>query len=1006
MNQVLKVLFVEDAEDDVELIIRALKRAEIHCAGRRVDTEADFRKELATERPQLILSDFSMPRFDAMQALAIARALYPDIPFIFVSGTMGEESAINALKGGAADYVLKQDLARLPSAVRRAFQEARMQAALRHSELRFRLASSTGDVWDWTVATGEAYISPQWKQRLGYQDHEVENTADAWLGLLAPSDRQAVVQAFRSHIKLHLPYDIEYRARSKSGEYRWSHAKGQAVWDDSGTATYMAGTVMDITERKLAELKVARLNRVYAVLSGINSLLIRVQNRDELFREACRIAVDEGQFRLAWIGLVDQTTQSIVPVAWSDVGNDYVQHIPLSLKKAGTERWGLVGEAVATRQPIVVQRVETDPRIVLRQESLARGMLCFAILPLVVGEESVGTMLLYAPEVDFFDAPEMKLLLELAGDIAFALDHLDKADRLNYLAFYDALTGLPNRHLAHDRLSQLLQTLRDDEENQAGVALILLDIDRFRNINDTLGRQTGDALLKLFAERLGSQFESPDRLARVGGDQFAIIHTYRKEPAEVAHFLDERVFATLKRPFTVQDKEIYLTFRTGISIYPGDGSNADEIFANAEIASRTAGRAEGRYQFYAPAMNNQISGKLHVEHKLRRALENHEFVLHYQPKVSLQTGVVTGVEALIRWNDPQEGLVSPAAFIPILEETGMIAEVGHWVIAQAMADVESWRPLSRDPMRVAVNVSAVQLRRKDFLKTLQESLAAISDGKTLLDFELTESLLMEDIEEGIRKLKEIRALGICLAIDDFGTGYSSLSYLKRFPIDSLKIDQSFVRDVTTDPDAAAICVAIIDLAHNLKLKVVAEGVETEGQMRYLRRRGCDEIQGYFFSRPLPAEQIAQLLRKRQVLALPELSRGERKRLLIVDDEANILSAIKRLLRQEGYEIFTAGSAREGLEILACHEIQVILSDQRMPEMSGTEFLARARDLYPSTIRIILSGYTDLESIAGAINRGAIYKFLTKPWDEALLRENLRDAFRHYDAASALQRARA
>lgn len=1012
MTQVLNVLIVEDFEVDVELTIRALKRAEIYCIPRRVDTEADFSRELAAEPPDLILSDYTVPGFDAMEALAIARELHPEIPFIFVSGTMGEETAIHALKSGATDYVLKHDLTRLPSAVERALQEARIQAeqrlmqeALRHSELRFRLAASTGDVWDWNVATGEAHISSQWKQRLGYDDREVENTAQAWLALLEPTDREAVLRAFQAHIRHRRPFDIECRACAKSGESRWSHVKGQAVWTAQGVATYMAGTMMDITERKLAEHKVQRLNRVYAVLSGINSLLLRVKDREELFREACQIAVDHGQFRLAWIGLVDPTSQSIVPAAWRGAGNDYVQHIPLSLERSSAHQWGLVGEAVATRNPVVVQHVDTDPRIELRQEALKRGLLCFAILPLIVGSESVGVMVLYAAEADFFDEPEMKLLRELAGDIAFALDHLGKSDQLNYLAYYDALTGLANRRLIHDRLNQLLQTLREDTENQGGAALILLDIDRFRNINDTLGRETGDMLLALFAKRLKSLFERPDRLARVGGNQFAIILAHCKEPAQVAHFHEERLFATLNQPFVVGDKKIYLTFRTGVAMYPGDGKDADAIFSAAEIASRTAGRSEGRYQFYALTMNHQVSGKLHLEHKLHRALENNEFVLLYQPKVSLQTGAVTGMEALLRWNDPQEGLIPPSAFIPILEESGMIVEVGHWVIAQAMADFETWRSLSSDPLRIAVNVSAVQMRRKDFLKSLKEFLFKSPDAKTFLDIELTESLLMEDTEEIIEKLKEIRALGICLAVDDFGTGYSSLSYLKRFPIDYLKIDQSFVRDITINPDSAAICVAIIDLAHNLKLKVIAEGVETQGQMNYLRRQGCDEMQGYFFSHPLPAVGIAQLLRRREVLALPVPARHEQKNLLLVDDEASILSAMKRSLRHEGYGIFTAGSAREGLEILARHEIQVILSDQRMPEMSGTEFLARARDLYPETIRMILSGYTDLESISGAVNRGAIYKFLTKPWEDEHLRETLRDAFRHHEMASLSQGVR-
>ena len=299
MTEPVRILLVEDEALDAELVLRLLKRAGLHCAGHRVDTEPEFREQLAKFSPHVILSDFSMPRFDGMTALAIARELHPEVPFIFVSGTIGEEYAIQALKNGAIDYVLKHDLARLPPAVQRALQDAaaaaeqrRMQAALHHSELRFRLAASTGDVWDWTISTGEAYISHQWKRRLGYEDHEIENTSSAWFALLHPDDRAAVTQAFRAHLSHEAPYDIEYRARTKSADYRWSHAKGQAMWDEDGRATYMAGSVVDITDRKHAEVGVRRLNRVYAVLSGINSLIVHTQDRSELFREACRIAVD------------------------------------------------------------------------------------------------------------------------------------------------------------------------------------------------------------------------------------------------------------------------------------------------------------------------------------------------------------------------------------------------------------------------------------------------------------------------------------------------------------------------------------------------------------------------------------------------------------------------------------------------------------------------------------------------------------------------------------------
>lgn len=998
----LNILMVEDEPNDAELVAHVLRRASLSFTSRRADNEERLRYELGVCVPDIILSDFSMPRFSGLDALSVAREMCPDVPFIFVSGTIGEENAINALKSGATDYILKHDLGRLVPAVNRALNDAelareqkRTQEALQHSELRFRLAASTGDVWDWNVESGIAQISAQWKSRLGYEDHEIENTAAAWLGLLEPTDREMVLNAFTNHIRHHAPYDVEYRALHKDGSYRWSHAKGQAVWDENGHATYMAGSVVDITERKNAELKVKRLNRIYAVLSSINSLIVRTQDRKELFEEACQIAVNAGGFRLAWIGVAEPEIGQVTAVAWAGAGKDYIEHIPMGLRSGvRMEGYGVVGECIEGSETILVQDVRIDTRITLKEQAIARGFQSFGLFPLTVNKKTIGLMALYAAEQDFFDEAEIRLLQELGSDIAFSLDHLEKSERLNYLAYYDALTGLPNRSLLQDRLNQIIQS-HDDDNGSA--ALIWMNIDRFKNINDTLGRHAGDAMIQSVARRLVEALGSGDKLGRMGADQFGIIATYRGAPSEIAHLLTEKIFPLMDRPFEFDGKELYLTFRTGIALFPEDGKDADALFAHAEAASREAGAAKGRYQFYTSSMNARVHSQLSIESKLHKALENNEFILHYQPKVALLDGRVTGMEALIRWNSA-DGLISPAVFIPILEETGMIIDVGQWVVEEAIKDHEKWRSQGLLPPRIAVNVSPVQMRRSEFSKVLQSSLKGVSGREMPLDIEITESLFMEDVDINIQRLHEIREMGVRVAIDDFGTGYSSLAYLKRFPIDYLKIDQSFVRDVIYDPDAAAICTAIIDLAHNLKMKVIAEGVETEAQMNYLRRKNCDEIQGYFFSRPISAENFSRLLSEGEALKIPDESLGAVKRILVVDDEPGILASLRRLLRRDGYEILTANSAREGFDILGQQEVQVILSDQRMPEMSGTEFLSRARELYPETIRIVLSGYTDLESISDAINKGAIYKFLTKPWDDDLLRENIREAFRHHDTA--------
>ena len=749
----------------------------------------------------------------------------------------------------------------------------------------------------------------------------------------------------------------------------------------------------EIVERTRAEQKVASLNRIYAVLSGINTTIVRVHDRATLFREACRIAVGLGKFRLAWIGTTDPAGQILTPVSWMCDTDPANRPIALNPDDHVELQQGIFAQALREHTSVTCNDLSTATEAIFPASAQALGCQSMAVFPLMFDDRAIGALALYAGERDVFDAMELALLDELAGDISFALSHIRNEEKLDYLAYYDPLTGLPNRRLIQDRLQQLLHAPNGD--NTAPVALVLINIDRFRNINDSFGRHVGDALLKAVAGRLGEAMGSTDHIARIGNDHFAAILDDVGHATEIAHRLDDPILARLGRSFEIEGHELHLTFKLGVALFPSDSTEAETLFANAETAMRKAAASQERYLFYSPDMNARVAETLTLENKLHRALDNGEFVLHYQPKVDLRHGAIIGLEALLRWQDPGGALVQPGAFIPVLEETGLIIDVGRWALAQAVADHAAWQGMGLQPPPVAVNVSAVQMRRADFLPALETALSQRAGPAHCLELELTESLLMADIDANIRRLGAIREMGLRIAVDDFGTGYSSLSYLKRFPIDYLKIDQSFVRDISTDPDAAAICLAVIDLAHNLRLRVIAEGVETESQMSYLRRHRCDEIQGYLFSRPVPADELAHMLREQRALALPpESTERQQRSLLLVDDEPNILSALRRVLRRDGYEVFAAGSAAEGFDILARHDIQVIISDQRMPEMSGTEFLSRVKELYPGTIRIVLSGYTDLEAITGAVNRGAIYRFLTKPWDERQLREHVREAFRH------------
>ncbi|MHB9101182.1 MAG: EAL domain-containing protein [Sulfuricella sp.] len=572
--------------------------------------------------------------------------------------------------------------------------------------------------------------------------------------------------------------------------------------------------------------------------------------------------------------------------------------------------------------------------------------------------------------------------------------------QLERQANFDELTGLPNRNLLTDRLAQALMHCRQSEKN---LAVLVFNLDRFKEINDSLGHGVSDKLLREVSELLGSMSETVDTLAHTGGDGFVLL-AEEGEMGDVVS-LAQGILKALAQPFLIEERELFLSASIGIAMFPRDGEDGETLLKNAGAAMYRAKAAGGNgFNFYTAGMNVHSLERLNLENKLRHAIERDAFVVHYQPQVDLRTGEIVGMEALVRWQHPELGLVSPARFIPVAEESGLIVPLGEWVLRTACTQNMAWQRAGLKPISVAVNLSARQFRQPDLVEVVAGILRETELDPTHLELELTESLVMQNVEVTIATLGRLKAMGIKLSIDDFGTGYSSLSYLKRFPIHTLKIDQSFVRDITTDPDDAAIAKAIISMAHDLQLRVIAEGVETEEQKSFLQQRHCDEMQGFFFSKPVPAVDFEVLLRERRCLQMADSTAALGQRtLLLLDDEENILTSLTRLLRRDGYEILKATSAAAAFELLAEHSVGVIISDQRMPEMNGTEFLRRVKQIYPDTVRMVLSGYTDLKSVTDAINEGAVYRFLTKPWDDELLRANIQEAFQRYELAQDNQR---
>jgi len=668
-------------------------------------------------------------------------------------------------------------------------------------------------------------------------------------------------EAIRNRQPAHWEEVSDYSTGKKVGEVTVT-----PVFDAKGNCTQLIGTVHDVTERKKAEDRIAYLNRVYAVLSGINTLIVRVRDRDELFRDACRVAVEAGGFRMAWIAIVDRSVMKIVPVASAGVDEALMTGLKDVFASESVPRGNTISAlAIKEKKAIVTKDLQTNPMVVFGKQYAKSGIGSMAILPLMVSDEAVGVLALYAGESEFFHEEEMKLLTELAGDIAFAIDHIDKNERLDYLAYYDALTGLANRTLFLDRVTQYIRSAASGGHK---LALYLVDLERFKNINDSLGRPAGDALLRQVAEWLTRNAGDANLLARVGADHFAVVLPDVKQEGDLARLLEKTMEAFLEHPFRLNNAVFRIAVKVGVALFPDDGADADTLFRNAEAALKKAKASGERYLFYRQEMTEKVAGKLTLENQLRQALDKEEFVLHYQPKVNLASGKLTGAEALIRWNDPRMGLVPPGRFIPILEEIGLIYEVGRWALRQAVKDYLRWRAAGLPAVRIAVNVSPLQLRHRGFIAEIGQAIGIDAHAAAGLELEITESLIMEDVKHNIASLQAIRAMGVSIAIDDFGTGFSSLSYLAKLPVDTLKIDRSFVIDMTAGPEGLALVSTIINLAHSLKLKVVAEGVETEEQSRLLRLLSCDEIQGFLFSKPVPFEIFEE-----KFLALPPADRG-------------------------------------------------------------------------------------------------------------------------------------
>ncbi|HWM44703.1 MAG TPA: EAL domain-containing protein [Burkholderiales bacterium] len=683
---IVDVLFVEDSEIDVELAVRALGKEGLPMSWSAVCTEPALRSALAERMPEIILSDFSMPAFDGMKALEIAKQLAPEVPFIFVSGTIGEERAIEAIRCGATDYVLKDNMRRLGTAIRRALTEAAERLRVRAAEEeRARLVEI------------------------------LEATSD-YVGMSDPDGRQIYLNAAGRRMTGITPAQIP----------------GALIFD------------------------------IYPPWA-----------RERIEGEARPTAAQRG----LWEG------ESAM------------------LSPQGTE--------IPVSQVIIAHRN-------------AEG------------------------GVRFYSA--------IARDIS---ERKAYEARIRHLANYDALCDLPNRSLLADRASQAMVHARRTGRVSA---LIVLNVDRFKLVNEAYGQGAGDALLKLIAQRLASSMREGDTAARLGADSFAVLAADLARPGD-ATALARKLQETAGFPFTLDGRVVHFTFSVGVSTFPRDGEEFELLLRNAEAAMQRVKEAGGNaLQYYAEAMTKEVAERVELETALRTALERGELSLHYQPQVELASGRIAGVEALMRWQRPQRGAVSPAQFIPLAEECGLIRQLGEWSLDEGCRQLAAWDRAGLAPVRLAVNVSARQFREAGFVEVVERVVREHGIGAGRLELEITEGVLIEDREQAIAILERLNAIGVLIAVDDFGTGYSSLSYLSGLPVDCLKIDRAFVTQAAGGGRDAAITQAIISLAHALGLRVLAEGVETPEQREFLRAHACDEAQGYFYARPCSAPDAAALIR--------------------------------------------------------------------------------------------------------------------------------------------------
>jgi diguanylate cyclase (GGDEF)-like protein len=589
-----------------------------------------------------------------------------------------------------------------------------------------------------------------------------------------------------------------------------------------------------------------------------------------------------------------------------------------------------------------------------------------------------------------FDRHELLARVRNLVRLKHLSDFLKNNNRI--LDEYDMLTGLPNRKSFQKQLKQSLICAARD---RATLGLIIVDIINFKNISDTLGSTLAELAIKGISERMNKVLNNEVFISRLGDCNFALIVPNAK--ANIMVYSD-KIHEVMSHPFLLSEKEVFVTARQGGALYPESATNWENLLKNAESAVHQSMNTDPKTLYiYQPELGARLQHRINLENSLRYALPRQELFLNYQPQVDLRSGKIIGLEALLRWQHPEFGLIPPDEFISLAEESGLIFAIGEWVLRTACTQNKTWQEAGLTPVTIAVNVSPYQFNDKKLIMQVNQALAASGLKPEYLELELTESVMLDNPEIALSTIHELRTMGVKISIDDFGTGYSSLSYLKSIEANRIKIDRSFIEDIIMNPDDAVIVLSIIAMAHQMGRQVIAEGVENEEQMYYLLHHHCDEIQGYFFSRPVPANEVESFLaKKRQFFIDSDVVNNQKNTILVVENDADVVKSLQLALKKYNYEILTADKSKRAFELLAKNNVQVILYNQTKPGIAAPDFLEKVKELHPDVVRITLNSYHDIRGISNLTDTNDVYKFMLNTSHYDHLISNIKEAFKHHD----------